>query len=102
MCLEGEGVSAKARACFDKARRIGELGGYFVLESESCLGLMELEKQEGRLAQALELQQQAVIAADLMQDDDEHKAVFQANALQSVIDDADREAPDFDEALLHR
>ena len=102
MCLEGEGISAQVRACFDKARRIGEQGGYFVLESESCLGLMELEKREGRFAQALQHQQQAVIAADLMQDDDPDKVVFQANALQSVIEDSSRDSPNFDDALLHR
>jgi tetratricopeptide (TPR) repeat protein len=94
--------SADARACFEKVRRLGEQGGYFALESEASLGLSKLAAAEGRLEEARELGQQAVIAAGLMEDDELGKTIFQANALQSVVEGSNREAPDFDEGLLQR
>ena len=102
MGLGGEGASAKGRACFEKVRRLGEGGGYFALESEACLGLSELAKDEGRLGEAQELAANALIAADLMDDDENGRFNLQANALKSVIQNSDREAPSFDEKLMHR
>ena len=43
------GAKAEACACYEKARNIGEKGGYFGLESESCASMADMAQKEGRL-----------------------------------------------------
>ena len=58
-----EGGSSEAYASFEKARVLGEKLGDFSLEGESCAGMSDLAKEEGREGDALALGQQALIAA---------------------------------------
>ena len=96
------GNTAEAYSMYEKARDIGVRGGYFSLESSSCEGLSGLARREERTAEALEFAQQAVIAAECMQDDEHGKQTSGAAGVLAVIMCSDIVSPLFDEALIHR
>ena len=97
----GAAFSRDSSSSFDKARRLGLKLSDFALESESCRGLADLAKREGRLEEAQLLAQQAFIAVDLLREGDE-KDILKSAALCSLLDCSDLKALDFDEALLHQ
>jgi hypothetical protein len=106
MKLIGMGARVEAAACYEKVRDIGVRGGYFAMESKACEGLSRLANGQAngevRKAEALEFAKQALIAAELMQDDEFGKQLTEADAVLAVINSSDLAAPDCDEAPIHR
>lgn len=96
-----------AAVWFTKARDIGAQGGYFDVESEASVGLSGLarkggEEVVGKDGTAMELAQNGLTAAELLDDDDPNKPGLLGPALYVVIAASDIADASFDETLLHR
>ena len=55
------GKTQEAAGYFQRARKLGEAHGFFLLECESCLGLGQLARVEGRDEEGLELLRNALV-----------------------------------------
>jgi len=95
-----ESKHGTAEQMFEKVRNIGIAGGWLDLESNACEGLSSLALTDGRAMEAMELAQQACVAADLMLDADFGSDHTRANAAQSVLKCSDLTSPRFDENIL--
>ncbi|KAJ1483782.1 hypothetical protein T484DRAFT_1949274 [Baffinella frigidus] len=85
----------EAKRLYERARNLGEEHGFYSVESQACLGLGQLELQEGRKVEGLELLRNALAAGSLSEEaDGVHEegcvfpvlilALFAANAIDEI------------------
>ena len=96
-CTHGRSVDI-----FEKVRTTGTHAGWFDIESNACEGLSSLALQAARPVEAMEFAQQAVVAADLMLEDDFASHHTRANALKTVLRCCDLTSANFDEHILEK
>ena len=88
------GKTQEAAGYYQRARKLGEAHGFFLLECESCFGLGNLARDEGRNEEGLELLRNALVCVPLCEggaDDVELRvltsftdALFKTHAIDEV------------------
>jgi len=92
----------KAKVLYSEVFETGQRDGNFEYHSKACLGLSRIEKENGNKDDAVELAQQALIAAGLMLDGDYGKDRDAAQSIIAILGFSDIKSENFDENLLAR
>ena len=101
--LVGIGQRQEGERYFQKARDVGAAHGFFMVESQACIGLGKMSVLEGRREEGLDLMRNSVVAARLGEGDADSNELYALTTLipalfeASAIDEVEPLLPRFQE-----